>query len=212
MQLTSFLNILFPQTYVELAFEVGVGFAVSVIVMSFAEYVLHGYFMHKRILPEFAYRLFPQLDQEIREHRELHHDKYYHRFDHEDDPYGKNLNLKISYWTNFYGLLFLSPILAVVVWWTSLVPVAMLALVIILHRNIWNLIHIEMHIPQHRAWTRSRVYKFLARYHYMHHVSSRAHATKNFNVVLPFADYILGNVARPTPEDRDAMKSLGFQD
>jgi sterol desaturase/sphingolipid hydroxylase (fatty acid hydroxylase superfamily) len=75
-----------------------------------------------------------------------------------------------------------------------------------LHHWIWNKIHLEMHKPEHRSFSQWPVYKFLAQYHYLHH----QHMDKNFNVVFPFADYILGTNVRANLKELRDMNKLGL--
>ncbi len=50
------------------------------------------------------------------------------------------------------------------------------------------------------------VYKFLTRYHRLHH----KYPNKNYNVVFPLADYLLDTSAHATAVDREQMARLGF--
>jgi sterol desaturase/sphingolipid hydroxylase (fatty acid hydroxylase superfamily) len=59
-----------------------------------------------------------------------------------------------------------------------------------------------MHKPEERVFKNWSAYKFLAEYHWLHH----RYPNKNFNVVLPFADYVLGTCARPKQADLDCMR------
>ena len=69
---------------------------------------------------------------------------------------------------------------------------AIFVAVMIFHHWAWNKIHLEMHKPEHRVFSTWPVYKFLARYHCLHH----RHLDRNFNVVFPLADYLLGTSVR----------------
>ena len=51
---------------------------------------------------------------------------------------------------------------------------------------------------QDQDWT---IYRFLARYHWLHH----RYPDKNFNVVFPLADYVLGTRARANDVDLQCM-------
>jgi len=64
-----------------------------------------------------------------------------------------------------------------------------------LHHWLWNKIHLEMHKPELSIFSTRPIYKFLARHHWLHH----RYRDKNFNVVFPFADYVLGQAFEPTP-------------
>jgi sterol desaturase/sphingolipid hydroxylase (fatty acid hydroxylase superfamily) len=57
-----------------------------------------------------------------------------------------------------------------------------------------------------RAGPHWSTYKFLARYHYLHH----KYPHKNFNVVFPLADYVLGTHIRASTSDLEDMSRLGL--
>jgi hemerythrin-like domain-containing protein len=77
--------------------------------------------------------------------------------------------------------------------------------VMIFHHWAWNKIHLEMHKPEQRVFSTWPVYKFLARYHCLHH----RHLDKNFNVVFPLADYVLGTSVRANESDLKYMEQWG---
>lgn len=89
-------------------------------------------------------------------------------------------------------------VIAIFSWQCALIFVG----VVVFHHWAWNKIHLEMHKPEQRGFSKWPIYKFLARYHWMHH----KYPDKNFNVVFPFADYVLGTHAWATAEDRQGMK------
>ena len=74
------------------------------------------------------------------------------------------------------------------------------------HHWMWNTIHLEMHKPQQRVFSTWRIYKFLARHHWLHH----RYRDKNFNVVFPLADYVLGTSAPIKAVDAEHMRRLGL--
>ena len=76
----------------------------------------------------------------------------------------------------------------------------------IFHHWAWNKLHLEMHKPERRVFSTWPVYTFLARYHCLHH----RHLDRNFNVVFPLADYVLGTSARATEADLIYMKQWGL--
>jgi len=78
--------------------------------------------------------------------------------------------------------------------------------VMMFHHWAWNKIHLEMHKPEQRVFSTWPVYKFLARYHCLHH----RHQDRNFNVVFPLADYVLGTLAQATAGDREYMERWGL--
>jgi hypothetical protein len=79
-------------------------------------------------------------------------------------------------------------------------------LVVGMHHQIWNMIHLEMHKPEQRFFSSWPIYKFLAQHHCLHHI----HPNKNFNVVFPLADYILGTNVQITAADIESMNKMGF--
>jgi hypothetical protein len=63
-----------------------------------------------------------------------------------------------------------------------------------------------MHIPKQAFFRNWGAFQFLARHHFMHHEQ----VDKNFNVVFPLADFVLGSVARPTLGNVREMMRLGY--
>jgi hypothetical protein len=174
-------------------------FACSLVVMSFLEHQVHRWLMHRN---NFLSTRFSSFKTIFREHAVLHHGHYYKEFDHEPDDYGRDLNLHLSL---SRGLVRTLPI------WVALsfvsIPGAIAFVsVLCMHHWTWNLIHEEMHKPHKRFFSNWPLYKFLARHHYLHH----KYPGKNFNVVLPFADYVLNTHARATEEDFVTMRKLGI--
>jgi len=74
------------------------------------------------------------------------------------------------------------------------------------HHWAWNKIHLEMTKPEQRVFSTWAVYKFLARYHWLHH----RYQNKNFNVVFPLADYVLGTNARANRVDLKFIQQIGI--
>jgi hypothetical protein len=88
-------------------------------------------------------------------------------------------------------------LIALVSWQGALIFVG----VITFHHWAWNKIHLEMHKPESKGFSKWPIYQFLARYHWLHH----RYPNKNFNVVFPFADYLLGTRAKPNAADLKLM-------
>ncbi|MEK7063649.1 MAG: hypothetical protein AAB955_03090 [Patescibacteria group bacterium] len=200
----------FPTTALGWVLNIVFGGIGAVLLMSFVEIILHGYFMHTRFLPAWVYRRVPYLERAVLEHNDLHHTKYYVQFDREDDPYGKNLNLKIHPPIVLVGIIGVAPIYAYVATLSSSVPYIVFILVVTLHMFAWNLIHTEMHQPRHPWWSKTGTFKFLARYHYLHHHHIRNHGGKNFNVVVPFWDFVLGSSSTHVEGTELELDRLGY--
>jgi hypothetical protein len=82
----------------------------------------------------------------------------------------------------------------------------MFVAVMTFHHWAWNKIHLEMHKPEQRSFSAWPVYKFLARHHCLHH----RYPNRNFNVVFPLADYVLGTHARANEDDLKFMQQAGL--
>jgi hypothetical protein len=180
-------------------------FAANMLLWSFAEWWIHRAVMHRRSLPEFIYRLLPYLGTAYRNHAVLHHAVYYAVYDHEPDDRGRELNLRFHVSDNVSANLLLSPLHLAYLLMNPLGSL-MVVLIITAYMFTWNALHPEMHIPSNRWYFRHGIFRFLNRHHYMHHV----YPTRNYNVVLPLADYILGTAARPTPAEKGAMEAYGL--
>lgn len=202
---------LFPTTVFDWTLQITLSLLTSLIVLSFVEHIIHGYVMHQRIFPEFVYARISLLTMHLSDHVELHHNTYFKIFNYEPDEVGKRLNMTISYFTVFLGLIGFSPVLLLLAYTVSIVPMLVFAAVLFTHRYLWNTVHREMHQPQYPWWSRLAPYRFLARYHYLHHQSHQRDVHVNFNIVLPFADFVMGRaVLVPTPSQREEMQKFGY--
>jgi len=174
--------------------ELGLWIVASIVLMSFVEHQVHQKLMHRRTFSLF-YRAFHS-------HAGLHHSEYKHTF--ADIPVlrGEDHGIRLNLWE---GALEALPV-CLIIWCISSVGAYMFMSMMLIHHFILNQIHLEMHMPRKRFFTSWRVYKFLARHHFMHHKRQ----DRNFNVVFPFADYFFDTWAYPKPEDRSEMKRLGI--
>ncbi len=202
---------LFPSTLTEWVLQVVVSLVGSLIVLSFIEHGIHGYVMHRKIFPTFVYRYIKLLSMHLHDHVALHHNTYFKIFNNEPDEEGKRLNMTISFFTVFLGLAAFSPVLILLAYYVSIVPALVFAATLFTHRYLWNTIHGEMHQPKYPAWSKWALYRYLARYHYLHHQHHRNGEHVNFNIVIPFADFIMGKAfVRPTDAEREEMKRFGY--
>jgi hypothetical protein len=173
--------------------------------ISFGEHQLHRHLMHRKRLPKFVYRVAPYLLGIFEAHAVRHHAQWYREFDFEPDEYGRLENLHIGWTETFWILLGFSPIIALVMW---LLPVAgtLSLLMVVFHNRLWNVIHDQMHLPREVFFKEWPVFKLLARNHFLHHVEPRSF----YNVVFPFADYIMGTSIKPRQRDVKEMMRLGY--
>jgi hypothetical protein len=174
----------------------------SCIIMSFIEFFAHRYLMHKRTLPHVIYKFIPGLNRLFQNHAVLHHGRYYKVFNHEDDPQGRQISIRLDLWAPLIG----GPLV-----WALTYPLSPLigpafVTVVVLHHFAWNLIHNEMHNPKPRWFGKTSFFKFFARYHWMHH----KYPGKNYNIIFPGADFVFGKHVKPNASDIAEMRSIGM--
>jgi len=167
------------------------------VLMSFLEHQVHRSLMHKKNGLSRRLRSFNRM---FEHHAILHHRHYSKVFNDKPVAAGEDRHLRLSIREGFLEALPIAAFLATI----SLEGAIIFEMVVCLHHFIWNKIHLEMHKPEERFFSDWRLYKFLARHHYLHH----QHPDKNFNVVLPLADYVLGTNIRASRSDLDRMYRL----
>jgi hypothetical protein len=174
-------------------------FVVLAVLMSFIEHQIHRSLMHRKNI--LSGRL-PAFKKVFEHHAILHHGHYHKIFNDEPVPHGQDRHLRLSMKEGFLEALPISVLITTISWHGAIT----FLIVVCLHHFIWSQIHMEMHKPEKRFFSNWSTYKFLARYHYLHH----RYPNKNFNVVLPLADYVLGTNIRASKSDLEEMYRLGF--
>jgi hypothetical protein len=164
-------------------------FVFSCILMSFIEHQVHSRLMHRRSIERFK--------RTFEAHAIVHHEHYSRIFS--DDPVGpgEDKEIRLTVHKAPIKALPIAAVIALVSWPGAIVFIG----VVTMHHWIWNKIHLEMHKPEQRLFSHWPIYKFLARYHWLHH----RYPYRNFNVVFPFADYVLGTTAKANEVDRKRM-------
>lgn len=196
-----------PHTILGVAVEVCVSVVLGLLTLSFLECIIHRNLMHVRALPAAIYRRVPHLAFLLNEHTVLHHATFYEEFDFEPDAVGKEQNLVIGPREIAGMALVLAPPLALVALVVSPIFAATFALLGLAHNVAWGFVHRQMHVPEQGSWFRfTRGYRFLARHHFLHHV----YPARNYNVVLPCADFLLGKAAKPKLRHVKEMLRLGY--
>lgn len=171
-------------------FEIIGWFALSAVIMSFIEHQVHQKLMHKRSIEPFR--------KTFEAHAITHHTKHYLKvFSDEPVPRGEDKEIQMTTAKAPIKALTVAIPLAFISWHGSLAFI----LTVTFHHWVWNNIHLEMHKPEGKAFSKWPIYKFLARYHWLHH----RYPDKNLNVVFPLADYVLGTSAKATEEDERRM-------
>lgn len=184
-----------------------VTFVLGLLLISFVEHAIHKHIMHRRRLFAWIYRLLPDLLTQFQNHAVLHHGTYYKQFDHEPNAEGKHFNLRILPPDTLRLVAAFLPLLVPLALFVSTVAAATVVVMIIGHNLVWGAVHTQMHIPEGNAWFRDTAYyRFIARHHFMHHQQPG----RNYNVVLPLADFVIGTVAKPGIRDVREMLRLGY--
>ena len=173
----------------------------SAILMSFIEHFVHSKLMHKKnFLSEYT----KSFKRVFEAHAIVHHKHYSKIFTDEPVAPGEDKEIRLTVWKGAIKALPFSAVIAIFCWQWALIFVA----TVVFHHWVWNQIHLEMHKPEQRYFANWPVYKFLAVYHGLHH----RHPDKNFNVVFPFADYVLGTNVRANNADLVVLNEWGLLD
>ncbi len=169
-------------------------FIISCILMSFIEHQVHSQLMHRRNFLSERTALFKRT---LVAHAVVHHRHYSKVFSDKPVRPGEDKEIRLNVHKAPIKAIPFAALIALVSWTGAAVFLA----TVCFHHWVWNKVHLEMHKPEQRGFSRWAVYKFLARYHWLHH----RYPDKNFNVVFPFADYILGTRAMPNELDHWLM-------
>jgi hypothetical protein len=170
-------------------------FIFSCILMSFIEHQVHSKLMHRSNFLSGRTKAFKHI---FEAHAITHHGHYTKIFSDQPVPPGEDKEIRLTVRKGAIKALPFAAIIALVSWQGAAIFVA----TVVFHHWVWNQIHLEMHKPEHKGFTTWPIYKFLARYHWLHH----RYPNKNFNVVFPFADYVLGTTAKANEADLASMK------
>lgn len=194
-----------PSTMPGYLLHVFIAVLVCMPVFSITEVVAHGYLMHKKLFPPVVHRLLPKVEDFYQRHEVRHHNKFYRQFDYEPDPVGKydNLRFRRSHYL-VIGIL-LAPF-AFTLMYISPVSAVMFVICCVVHNLVWSLVHTQMHIPKDVFWKDWAYFRLLARHHFMHHQDP----SRNFNIVIPMADYLIGTYKKPEFGDIREMIRLGY--
>ena len=162
---------------------------VSISYASFFEWFLHKYVMHGKPFGfKYAYK----------GHHETHHvifgaGKTYELKNHAENK--RQLNKKtipMAWWNWIVLLIFaVSPVIPIwltvfSMWW----PVIITATVFLLYYITYEYFHWCMHDPTGRWFEKTFWFIWINRHHNLHHKNPKT----NLNVVLPFADWLLGTL------------------
>jgi hypothetical protein len=159
-----------------------VGVALGIVVDSFFEWTLHKYVMHRPV-GSFRYA--------FNAHAVVHHqtfkaDHTYH-LQHEKDKE----TIPMAWWNGPVLILIGSLPLVLVAWISGQWAIALGgAIATASYYGVYEYMHWCMHLPKQRRIEKGRLFRLLNGHHILHH----RYMHKNFNVVLPLADLILGTL------------------
>lgn len=172
----------------------------SCILMSFIEHQVHRKLMHRRNFLSARRASFKRM---FEAHALVHHRHYSEIFSDEPVARGEDEEIRLTVRkAPIKAAPFAAPI-ALVSWEGAVTFVA----VVVFHHWAWNKIHLEMHKPEQRVFSTWLIYRFLARHHCLHH----RHVNRNFNVVFPLADYVLGTAVRVNEGDLAYLERSGLR-
>lgn len=160
----------------------GVGFGAAVAFASLFEWAFHRFFMHRPVW---------RFEYSFRAHALVHHqtfkaDHTYHLVDERDKE-----TIPMAWW-NGPALIAMCTVPMLAVAW-SLGQWGLLAGAVpafIAYYGVYEYMHWCMHLPKSRRLERSWIFRRLNGHHLLHH----RYMHKNFNVVFPLADLLLGTL------------------
>jgi hypothetical protein len=170
--------------------EIGGWVIFSCVLMSFVEHQIHRNLMHRKNFLSVRTASFKRI---FEAHALVHHKHYAEIFSDGAVARGEDKEIRLTVRKAPIKAIPFAALIALVSWQGAAVFVAVMTF----HHWAWNKIHLEMHKPEQRGFSTWALYKFLARYHCLHH----RHLDRNFNVVFPLADYLLGTSRRANDAD-----------
>lgn len=149
---------------------------------SVCEWMLHRFVMHKHPF-KFTYA--------YNAHTKVHHNiyKYDETYHAQEGDDGKKIPMA---WWNGIVIALLSSLPLLVFGWKIFVLNYIVALC---YYGVYETLHWYMHLPKKRKIEYKTWYRKLNGHHILHH----RYMNKNFNVVLPFADWIFGTLIKKSP-------------
>jgi hypothetical protein len=163
-------------------FWMAIGFPIGIVFASFFEWTLHKYVMHRPV---------GKFDYAFKAHAVVHHqvfkaDQTYH------DKNGEHAHLIPMAWWNGPALIVISQLpFVLIAWLTGLWPLLWGTLLAFTCYFItYEYLHYCMHQPRKRGLERSGIFFRINGHHILHH----RYMHKNFNVVMPLADFLLGTL------------------
>lgn len=163
-------------------FWMSLGFVFGCVLASFYEWTLHRYFMHR---PTWNFR-YPYERHALVHHRIFKADHTYHLINEQDKK-----TIPMAWWNGpvliALGLL---PFLGIAFWFRKWGILSGAAMASTAYYAAYEYMHWCMHLPKRRHVERSGIFFRLNGHHLLHH----RYMNRNFNVVMPLADLLLGTL------------------
>ena len=160
-----------------------VSFAAAVVYATFAEWVIHGSFMH-RPLAKFTHF--------YHGHVEVHHGIYG-----SDSSYlvgdRPRVEIKLAWWAMPFPVAAHIPVLVAIAIIFSLPAAVGIFIALTLYQASYEYLDYCFHVPNNRWFEGMRWFMFLNEHHIQHH----QRPNKNLNIVLPIADFMLRTRVKP---------------
>lgn len=168
-------------------FWIAVGFMVGTLFSSLFEWTLHRFFMHR---PTLGFR-YPYERHHLVHHRIFRADHTYHLINEDDKK-----TIPMAWWNGpvLVGLGVLPFLVFAVIAGKWGVPCGA-AMACTGYYAAYEYMHWCMHLPRRRHVERSGIFFRLNGHHLLHH----RYMNRNFNVVMPLADLILGTLLLRSP-------------
>ena len=176
-------------------------FVAMVVLMSVIEHQVHCRLMHKKPRLWFM-RGIKARNRIFTSHAVEHHTQYRKTFHDDPVPHGEDRGIRLNV---LEGLVESLPVSLALVWF-SVTGAIMFPVVVCIHHLIWNQIHMEMHKPENRFFSKWAAYRCVARHHFLHH----RYPDKNFNVAFPIGDFLFGTIAKASESDWESMRAEGI--
>lgn len=143
---------------------------------SVCEWTLHKFLMHK----PHKFFMYPYSTHTLTHHVVFKGDDSY------DDSYDKEHHVPMSWWNGV-----IITVLSASVFLVFSIKLFFIAYMVSLwYYCLYEYIHWCMHLPKNRFIEKSAVFKWLNNHHLLHH----KYMNRNYNVVVPFADFIFGTL------------------
>lgn len=163
-------------------FWLGIGFLAGVVFASFFEWTLHRFVMHRPV---------GKFDYPFQAHAVVHHGIYKADHTYHDQDEGHKHLIPMAWWNGPVLLVLCAIPFLVASWLTGhwgLLVGGVLACAA--YYGTYEYLHYCMHLPRRRNVERSGIFFRLNGHHLLHH----RYMHKNFNVVLPLADFLMGTL------------------